>query len=450
MVGAGIAGLTTAFHLQKRGVDALVLEAENRVGGKLRTAEIRGLRVEDGADAFLPRDPVPVELCHELGLEDLVPPAVFGAYIWLEGALRKLPTGSPYGIPRSPVQAWRAGFLSGRGAVRAGAEALRLRPLRGPDVSIGTFVRDRFGTEVLANMVDPLLAGIRGGTSEGISLAAGAREIDVLARTRPSILRALARDAQPTETERQGNQAPGFLAPRGGMQELTDALAERVEVRRGARVRRIVRDTNRFVLAGDDGEITADGVVLAIPSHAAAPLVEHVDDAVARALQRIRFTSATVVALVYASGGFTPPPDGSGFLVPSRDGLAISGCTWYSAKWPHAATGTDEIVLRCVLGRGSGIDDDDDNVLARVAHDLELVCGITSAPTAHRITRWKRAVPILEPGHLELIATIEASLAREGPLMVTGAGYRGAGIPDCISGGIRTAAAMAERLREST
>ncbi|MHC4979640.1 MAG: FAD-dependent oxidoreductase, partial [Planctomycetota bacterium] len=33
VIGAGISGLVTAWHLQKAGIDVAVLEAENSVGG---------------------------------------------------------------------------------------------------------------------------------------------------------------------------------------------------------------------------------------------------------------------------------------------------------------------------------------------------------------------------------------------------------------------------------
>ncbi|HJP65394.1 MAG TPA: oleate hydratase, partial [Actinomycetota bacterium] len=73
VVGAGIAGLVTAYRLLRlangRGVDVTVLEASSHPGGKLRTAELDGFPVEDGADSFVVRKPWAMDLCRELGLE---------------------------------------------------------------------------------------------------------------------------------------------------------------------------------------------------------------------------------------------------------------------------------------------------------------------------------------------------------------------------------------------
>lgn len=48
VVGAGIAGLTTAYRLQQEGIDVLLYEARNRVGGRILTAMINGKPVELG------------------------------------------------------------------------------------------------------------------------------------------------------------------------------------------------------------------------------------------------------------------------------------------------------------------------------------------------------------------------------------------------------------------
>lgn len=40
IIGAGIAGLTAAWHLKKCGIQALVLEADQQVGGRMKTIKI--------------------------------------------------------------------------------------------------------------------------------------------------------------------------------------------------------------------------------------------------------------------------------------------------------------------------------------------------------------------------------------------------------------------------
>ena len=75
VIGAGPAGLSTAFELQKQGVDVQVFEARDRVSGRIHTIREPfddGLYVEGGALFFVDTNPG-VDYARELGLE-LVPP----------------------------------------------------------------------------------------------------------------------------------------------------------------------------------------------------------------------------------------------------------------------------------------------------------------------------------------------------------------------------------------
>ena len=63
VIGGGISGLTTALTLFHHNVDVEVLEASDRLGGKILTSEIAGVQVDAGPDAFLVREPHMTDLC---------------------------------------------------------------------------------------------------------------------------------------------------------------------------------------------------------------------------------------------------------------------------------------------------------------------------------------------------------------------------------------------------
>lgn len=74
VIGAGIAGLAAAHRLLQRGARVTVLEASERVGGKLLPGEIAGVRVDLGAESMLARRPEAVALAREVGLADRLQP----------------------------------------------------------------------------------------------------------------------------------------------------------------------------------------------------------------------------------------------------------------------------------------------------------------------------------------------------------------------------------------
>jgi len=68
IIGAGLAGLTAAYALKKQGIDALILESNNRLGGRIYTKSNTNQSFELGA-TWVFQDPVLKRLITELGLE---------------------------------------------------------------------------------------------------------------------------------------------------------------------------------------------------------------------------------------------------------------------------------------------------------------------------------------------------------------------------------------------
>ena len=449
VIGGGISGLVAARELQARGARVHLYETGPRVGGKIRTATLRGALVEEGPDSFLARDPVAVHLCNELGLgEDLVAPAIFGAHILLRDRLVKLPPGLPYGLPISPWSAYRNGALSWRGALRAAAEPATGRRLAGRDVSVASFVRERFGKETLDHLVDPLLAGTRAGATGTMSLAAALPAVDDAARSSRSVTLALRR-ARKASGESGG---PPFLGLRGGMTRMVEALGDGLDsVTTGATVESVRRESGagyELTLHGSE-RVHAEGVVLAVPAYAAASLLQELLPRASRLLERIEYASVAVVTLVLPSGALPVPAGGSGLLVPDSAGRTISASTWLSQKWPHARPEDGSQVVRAFVGRAGrapALDLADDELAGRVSSELNDILGSNATPEQVGVARWERSLPQYQVGHLFLVEQIERSLERHPRVAVTGAGYRGSGLPDCIRNAQAAARSVARGL----
>lgn len=425
VVGAGIGGLAAAWFLQRAGAEVVVLEGRERVGGALRIAEVDGTTTDVGAEALLARRPEALDLCAELGLE-VVHPATSSAAVWTHGALREMPP-TVMGIPTDVDAAVESGILRRPPVGRS-------VPVPSEDVSVGAFVRERVGAEVLERLVAPLLGGVYAGDADRLSLRAAGAPIEKLGAD-PL---AAAADSPP----RGAGETPVFAGLPGGVGRLPEILATRLsEVRTGAVVRGLRPDGVRWRVDGRAGPSTVDGVVVAAPGPSAGRLLADAAPAAAFELADLTYASMAIVTLVV---DHDLELSGSGFLAPPVDGTAVKGSTFSSAKWAWLGE-SGRAVVRLSLGRAgeTTLLHRDDAALAELARaDLARALDRPVTPTAWHVQRWGGALPQYTVGHAERIAGLERVIAGVPGLEVCGAAYHGLGVPAVIG----TARAAADRL----
>ncbi|MCW2792326.1 MAG: protoporphyrinogen oxidase [Nocardioides sp.] len=450
-MGGGIAGLTAAYDLAAGGHDVVLLEAADRVGGKLRREDVAGVSVDVGAEAMLNRRPEGVDLARSLGLA-VEHPTVASSRIWTRGALRPLPR-SLMGVPLDLDQLVASGVLSDEGVDR-----VRLEPTLPPevidgDVSVGDLVSRRFGDEVTDRLVEPLLGGVYAGRSREISARAAVPQLVVLAE-RGSVLEQAA--AIPTTYD-----LPVFAGLPGGMAGLPEALAGAgtFRVRTGVTVRELVRVADGFrVTLGPTTHpeaLDVDAVVLATPAAPTGRLLTDLAPVAAAELAAIESASMAVVTLAFR---VSDVPDlaattSSGFLVPPVDGRRIKASTFSFAKWGwvrEAGRGAldreDVLHLRTSLGRhreATALQAADEELVAASLADLALAVGLAARPVDTHVQRWGGGLPQYAVGHLDRVARIRAALDAVPGLVVCGATYDGVGVPAVIGSAHRAAGELA-------
>ncbi|MGE2713600.1 protoporphyrinogen oxidase [Mycolicibacterium litorale] len=439
VVGGGISGLVAAYRLRvTAGPDATItlLDPADRLGGVLRTERVGGQWLDVGAEAFVARRPEVPALLAELGLVDRqIGTTGARPLIYSQARLHPMPQHTLQGIPSGAVS--MAGLVDDATIARITDEPMR--PLRwrpGADPSVGDLVADRFGAQVVARSVDPLLGGVYAGSAASIGLRAAA----------PTLAAALDRGARNlTEAVREALPPPSpgsvFGAIDGGYTVLLDALrgAARIHWAQVA-VERVDRAGRGVEVLDDEGNRwPADGVVLAVPAPRLPRLIEQIAPRTAAAARRITVASAAVVALALPGG--TPLPQQSGVLVATGERLRAKAMTLSSRKWGRR--GNVELVRLSYgrfgddLARSTG----DDDLLAWAAADLGAVFGIDAEPVDSHVQRWIDAMPQYGPGHADLVAELRAGLPRE--VAVAGGYLDGIGVPACVASASRAVASLA-------
>jgi len=433
-VGGGIAGLAAAYELVTAGIDVVVLEASDRLGGKIQTEDFAGVAVETAPDSFLARRPEAVALCRALGLGDeLVRPSETSAYLYGRGELRRLPAGQVLGVPTNFRALSASGIVTRSAAWRAALEPwLPGRPLQ-HDEAVGSVIARRYGRQVAERLVDPLVGGINAGNIDELSIDVAAAQLAAAARKGRSLTATLRATPPPTDPD-----APVFLTVSGGLSRLVDALVTAIrdkggEVRTGATVDQLARDGKGYRVGG----VEAEGIVLAVPAGAAATLIGDHAPGASTTLAAVRYASVALATMAFPEGAVDRPLDASGYLVPRPSGLTMTACTWADRKWAHLRR-PGQVLLRASAGRvdNRDADLDDDALVARLRSDLATTMGLRGEPSAVRVHRWPSSFPQYAPGHLDRMAAAHRELAERLPgVGLAGAALSGVGIPACIGSG---------------
>lgn len=439
VIGAGIAGLAAAHGLLGRGARVTVLEAGDRVGGKLLPGEIAGVRVDLGAESMLARRPEAVALAREAGLGELLqPPATATASIWTRGALRPMPKGHVMGVPGTAAAL--AGVLSDEGLARIERDADLPRTEIGDDVAVGEYVAARLGREVVDRLVEPLLGGVYAGDAYRISMRSAVPQLFQAARTHASLTEGV-REIQ-AKAAAQQQTGPVFMGIAGGVGRLPLAVADSVrarggEILTGTPARELRREAaGGWRITAGERVLHADAVIVAVPAPAAAALLRAESPRAAAELAAVEYASMALITLAYRRADLDLP-EGSGFLVPPVDGRTIKASTFASRKWGWIAEeDPDVVVLRTSVGRHGETEvlgRDDADLVEVSRHDLREATGLDAAPLRTRVTRWTDGLPQYPVGHHARVARVREHIAKLPGLAVCGAQYDGVGIPACIA-----------------
>ncbi len=170
IVGAGFAGLACAHALHQAAIPFVVLEAKDRVGGRVRTEYdlLGGHPVEGGAMMVHGRDASVLRWIEEFGLTTKKVPEFRGARFFLKGKLR-----SALGIALSGLEPLRSSLQTMRKFPKA------IASYDGPDISLARFLEERHALPTARRFVGAMYAGINAAEPEDVSVRGLAADANV-------------------------------------------------------------------------------------------------------------------------------------------------------------------------------------------------------------------------------------------------------------------------------
>lgn len=378
VIGAGVAGLTAAWEVQKiPGMEVIVLEASSRAGGWVQTEKKEGFLFERGARSLRPQ-PDTMGLLEELHLTSSI---VWGSkeahqrYVWYKKKLRSLPHGlfdllaSPWIWPVIP-EVLRDLFRSSQKKVEG--------------ESIDALVRRRLGPFTADVLLDAMVRGIYAGDPRELLAEA---TFPSLAYCETSLIRK-------AFSHTRSSYPASLFTLKGGLETLPQTLASRLNIQYGVQVKNIE-------------EIKADYIVVAAPLDF---------------LPKEKRESVAVVSFGYQKKVL--PKEGFGYLIPRREGERIFGVVFDSSAFPSChQEGTTTLTVMLPPSYGN------EQEIALEALDRHL--GIQELPAVRSSFVANRAIPQYTIEHALTLKEIEKKLPTS--IYLTGASFTGVALNDSIS-----------------
>ena len=490
IVGGGIAGLSTAFYLQKFAEEShlpihiTLLEASPRLGGILHTRFEDGYLIEDGPDAFLSENPAILDLCQDLNLTDeLIPTQEKNrrSFICSGNLLHPVPKGFYLMTPTDWNALWNLPSISFLGKLRMALEIFIPAKRDSADESVGDFVVRRFGREAFEKLAEPMLGGIYSADLFQLSIQSAFPKFKELEKKFGSVFLGYLREKRLKSTgdflEASGPRYSLFLSFKQGMSTLIEALEKKINhhtIKDQTRVTGIERQGETWKIVKSTGEIEeADAVCLAVPASIASRLLHFArNEVIARSpkglatqtevdpsfggeaisvlasisqdLAAIPYESIAVVNLAYDQPVISKANEGFGFVVPKTESSLLLGCSFSSLKFSGRAP-QGKTLLRAFVGRNAYQElklESDDAFAKIIAQEIQKILKISTEPVKTWVMRYAEGLPQYKIGHRDRVEKIEAQAKSLPGLYLTGNAYRGIGIPDTVSEAKKNAAQL--------
>jgi protoporphyrinogen oxidase len=403
VLGGGPAGLTAAYLLGKAGIDAVVLEADDQVGGLAKTVEVDGYRFDLGGHRFFTKSVEVDTLWHEiLGEEFLLRPRMSRIY-WNKRYL-DYPLRGPDVIRKlGPLELSRcmASYL------RAAAQRNKV------DESFEDWVSNRFGRRLFELFFKSYTEKLWGVPTTEIRAEWAAQRIRGL-----SFFSA----AKAAFFGNKGNKVKSLISefhyPRFGPGQMWEAMSEAIEsgggeVRTSAPVERLEQAGNRIVEveAGGVSYALPDAVISSLPLRTVVELTSPAPPADVRAAASgLRYRDFLTVALVVDGKDLFP----DNWIYIHEPGVRVGRIQNYRSWSPWMVPDPDKACVGleyfCFAGDDLWTMPDDDLVELAAAELEQLGLARRSSVERGFVTRVPKAYPIYDTDYAERVAVIRTWL----------------------------------------
>ncbi len=429
VVGGGLAGMTAALELQRRGRRVLIVEKGARLGGKAGSTHTSLGEFPTGPTSFNGRVAAFWRLFALLGLpEDEVVklhPRSGARFVVRGGKLR--------GLQPNPLSVAFTGALSFGEKWSLVREFLAPKPRRTEttDESMHELLVRRFGASAVEHFFSAVFTGIFAGDLRQLSAQACMPALVTAEKEYGSVLKGALRALE----HHEAGTRPGLFTFKQGFGVLGARAATLVPCLLGTTLDSLTVDAHGVAAQAGATRITASSVVLATEAEVAAPLLAPSLPATAGVLSGFGYAPIALVQWAERTPGESRLPNGFGYLSAPVEALFSLGALFVGDLRGESPRRFSSFVGGALQAARAALPDAE--LIAGVQADLLRLTGGTLGEVVN-IVRWDRAVFQPAVGHADSLRRLEASLAGV-PVALAGSYFGGAAMKDAIHSGFAAA-----------
>ncbi len=425
IVGGGISGLATVFYIRQKNPDVSItlFEKDERIGGKMKTKEVKGFLFEEGSNGFLSNKPDTLELVKDSGCDDILMRSDDNARI------RFIYKDALHQLPESPMAFLKSSLLTCKGKFRVATEYFRAAKKDDIDETLQSFGYRRVGKEMTDTFLDAMVAGIFASLPDKISVKSAFPAVAKLEREYGGLFRGML-------AKRKKEAGPGgvLMSFKGGVSSFIERLAKasNIELKTGLHVKKIDKKDSGYTLHVDGKEESFDKVILSTPSYESANMLKEVDAKLSSMLNAIEYSPISIVGLGYNE--LSCDLKGFGLLTTTSSKKEILGVLWDSSIFNDRAP-KGKKSLRVMIGGQRNPElalKNDEELLEIAVRGVKETMGLDAVPDVSYVKKYERGIPNYRVGHLESMEKLFKKLKEHKGLYLSSNAYYGVGLNDCV------------------
>lgn len=434
IIGAGLTGLALAFFLQQKGINSLILEKSERIGGAMHSHSENGFIYEEGPNTGVLSNPEVVELFDMLEIKPLLAN---------EKAEKRLIYKNKkwYPLPSGPLSFLKTPLFSLSDKIRIPFEPFRKKG-NDPDESIASLTKRRIGQSFLDYAVNPFISGIYAGDPEKLVTRYALPKLYRLEQQFGSFIGGSYKKSKEEKTQREQKASKKVFSSQGGFGSLIKKLEERIgkeNIICGAQNITIEKINGGFEVSyiknEQQNKIKSDKVITTVGAFALQDLLPHISPFEIKVASKLDYAKIIQVAVGINKKALPDKYMSFGGLIPQKENRQILGILFPSFCFPERAP-QDSVTLAIYLGgirHPEYITYSDSKITTLIEEELKDLLNIkTSDIYFLKIYRHEHAIPQYDISMGEHLAAISKIETDNKGLILAGNLRDGIGIADRI------------------